>query len=81
VADGLLTISPVSNGARELNPLMDYLLQKGPYTFFGVKYAMFALCMTALVIYRHYPFVRVIMVVLAAVYGVVFFIHIFQFLS
>jgi hypothetical protein len=78
VADGLFTIHHVYNGARELNPLMDYLLEKGPYVFFGVKYLLFALCLIALVIYRQYPFVRLIMLVLAIVYGAVFLIHIFK---
>jgi len=81
VADGLLTISHVSAGARELNPLMEYLLDKGPYTFFTVKYALFALSVVILVVYWHHPVVRTIMVALAVVYGVVFLNHIYLFLS
>jgi hypothetical protein len=81
VADGLLTISHVSAGARELNPLMEYLLYKGPYIFFTVKYALFALSVLILVVYWHHPVVRTIMVALTVVYGAVFLNHIYLFLS
>jgi hypothetical protein len=78
-ADGLLTISHVSSGARELNPLMERLLHKGPYTFFTVKYALFALSVVILVVYWHHPVVRTAMIALALVYGAVFLNHIYLF--
>ena len=40
VIDALLTLFLLNHGASEANPLMDYLLNIGPYAFFILKYAM-----------------------------------------
>jgi hypothetical protein len=38
VIDALLTLSLLNRGAYEVNPIMKYFLQIGPYTFFFFKY-------------------------------------------
>ncbi len=38
VLDGLLTLFLLGHNAEELNPIMAYYLNIGPYTFFAVKY-------------------------------------------
>jgi hypothetical protein len=38
VIDGVCTLNAVNNyGATEINPVMDYLLNVGPFTFLAVK--------------------------------------------
>ena len=38
VIDALLTLSLLNHGAYEVNPIIKYFLQIGPYTFFFFKY-------------------------------------------
>ena len=38
--DGLLTLFLISHDATELNPIMAYYINVGPYTFFIVKYLL-----------------------------------------
>jgi hypothetical protein len=38
VADAIFTLTLVSRGAEEINPIMDFFLQRGPAIFLGVKY-------------------------------------------
>lgn len=40
--DALLTITLIAQGARELNPVMRYYLNHGPYVFLLVKYGLTA---------------------------------------
>jgi len=40
VADALLTLLLTSHGAVEINPIMAYYLNIGPYTFLAVKYIL-----------------------------------------
>ena len=46
--DAMLTLFLIDNGAKEINPIMAYFLEFGPYTFLGVKY--FLTCYAALVL-------------------------------
>jgi hypothetical protein len=36
--DALLTLHLINNDAKELNPVMAYFLDHGPFVFFGAKY-------------------------------------------
>jgi hypothetical protein len=38
ILDAVFTLDLVSHGAEELNPVMAYYLNHGPFVFFGVKY-------------------------------------------
>lgn len=40
--DAVFTLALISQGARELNPVMDYYLKYGPHTFLLVKYGLTA---------------------------------------
>ncbi len=82
VADGLFTIVHVSEGkAVELNPLMDSLLQKGPFLFFGVKSILNAFGTVLLVLYGHNPTARNMICAAVFVYGALFCYQIFIFFS
>ena len=48
VLDALLTLYLIDHGATEINPIMDYYLNVGPYTFFTVKYALTAFAVLVL---------------------------------
>ena len=50
-ADALLTLSHVRRGARELNPLMAYLIEIGPGAFVAVKVLLSLLALYSLVVY------------------------------
>jgi hypothetical protein len=79
VADALYTIQHVSEGGFELNPLMDNLLQRGPFLFFAVKFILTALGVFLLVIYRHHPLGLLMFGGAVLVYGALFFYQIFLF--
>jgi hypothetical protein len=40
VVDAYFTLDLVGRGAEELNPIMDYYLEKSPLIFFSVKYLL-----------------------------------------
>lgn len=80
VGDAFMTLVHLSRGGRELNPLMEGLLQKGTMTFFWVKYLLSSLCVVLLVIYVHYPFVRLMMIIVAAVYSILLLYHLYPFM-
>ena len=48
VVDAYLTLILVSRGAEELNPVMAYYLEIGPFAFFAAKY--FLTCVSIIVI-------------------------------
>lgn len=52
VIDALLTLFLLNHGASEVNPLMAYLLNIGPYAFFIPKYAMTIFATFSLFIFR-----------------------------
>ena len=81
IADGLYTLLHTSMGATELNPLMDTLLQVGPYFFFGVKFFLSACAIILLVMYRYNPLARLAWGTLVLFYGLLFVYHLHFFLS
>jgi len=40
VLDAFFTLDLVNRGAEEVNPIMAYYLERGPFTFFAVKYLL-----------------------------------------
>ena len=40
VIDAILTMVLINHGATEINPIMAYYLNVGPYTYLGVKYML-----------------------------------------
>ena len=51
--DALLTLFLINNGAVELNPVMDFYIQTGPYHFLTVKYALTCMGVFSLLIFRN----------------------------
>ena len=52
VIDALLTLFLLNRGANEINPLMAYLMNIGPYAFFIPKYAMTVFATFSLLLFR-----------------------------
>jgi hypothetical protein len=53
VIDALLTLWLLNRGAYEVNPIMKYFLQIGPYTFFIFKYFLTVTSVIFLLIFRN----------------------------
>ena len=53
VIDALLTLLLIGHGAHETNPILAYLLDVGPYTFFIPKYVITISAILGLVIFRN----------------------------
>ena len=51
--DALLTLFLIGNGAFELNPIMAYYIQIGPYWFLPVKYGLTSIGVVSLLILRN----------------------------
>jgi hypothetical protein len=54
VADALLTIHLLANGAEEINPCMDRLLRQGIFPFLVTKYALTTIGLPLLLIFKNY---------------------------
>lgn len=69
--DAALTMKLLSNGAVEINPVMDELIKKGTNYFVGIKIAVTALCILVLVAHNRFKLfniLRVDIVLIAAVF-------------
>ena len=53
VIDGLLTLILLGHGAKEINPLMAYLLEIEPMLFMTVKYLLTSVSLVILLIFRN----------------------------
>jgi hypothetical protein len=51
--DAMLTLTLLSKGAKELNPVMDYYLSHGPGVFLTVKYGLTALSVSIIVLLKN----------------------------
>ena len=60
IADALLTLNIIDNGGEELNPFMEFLMNKDLSLFFWVKFAMTAFGMLFLISHKNFTFYRVI---------------------
>ncbi len=58
--DGLLTVHLVQNGAKELNPLMAYLLSNDPILFALAKITLTVVGVVALVVTAHMQIFRLV---------------------
>ena len=57
VIDALLTLYLLNHEAYEINPIMEYLIKIGPYTFFLFKYALTCIATFGLFLFRRF-FIR-----------------------
>ena len=53
VLDALLTLHLISVGSTELNPVMSYFLEYGPFVFMGVKYFLTCFGVVILLLFRN----------------------------
>ena len=53
VLDALLTLYLINHGAYEVNPVMAYYLNVGPYAFFSVKYGLTCIAVIVLLMFRN----------------------------
>ena len=53
VLDALLTLYLLNNGSTELNPVMSYFLQYGPFVFMGAKYFLTCMGVVILLLFRN----------------------------
>jgi hypothetical protein len=53
VIDGFITLFLMAHGAYEVNPVMAYYLEVGPYIFFTLKYALTIIGVMALLVFRN----------------------------
>ena len=53
VIDALLTLYLLSRGAFELNPIMAYYIEQGPYSFLAVKYALTCVAVISFLLLRN----------------------------
>jgi len=52
VIDALLTLFLINHGAIEVNPIMAFYLNLGPYVFLGVKYGLTSVGLLILLVFR-----------------------------
>ena len=78
VMDAILTMLLVYHGAVEINPVMAFYLEVGPYTFLLVKYGLTCIGVVTLLLFRNFVLQSLrmragafIYVILAAFLGVV----------
>jgi hypothetical protein len=81
VLDAYFTIFHVERGAREINPLMDFLLGYGNTSFFIIKYTLTALGLMLLCIYKSLVISRTVIICLLFFYLTVFANHVFLILG
>jgi len=79
IFDAYFTIFHVEQGAREINPLMDFLMGYGNIHFFAIKYILTALGLLVLCIYKNLIIARTIIIGIFFLYLTVFANHIFLF--
>ncbi len=77
VIDALLTLLLIGHGAYETNPILAYLLEAGPYTYFIPKYAITISAILGLLIFKNTGTslfsinTHLLLIFIAAVYSIV----------
>lgn len=54
IIDALLTLFLIDHGASEMNPIMDYYLQLGPFAFIFAKYLFTSFSLIILLVFGNY---------------------------
>jgi hypothetical protein len=57
--DAFFTLALLKNGSFEINPLMDYFIQKDSRLFFLVKFLMTAGCVLFVLVHKNFRFLRI----------------------
>jgi hypothetical protein len=53
VLDALFTLYLIDHGSKELNPVMAYFIESGPFIFFTVKYALTSAAVVVFLVFKH----------------------------
>ena len=57
--DAFFTLALLQHGSFEMNPVMDYFIQKDSRLFFIVKFSMTAFCVLFVLIHKNFQFLRI----------------------
>ena len=57
--DAFFTLTLLQHGSFEMNPVMDYFIQKDTQLFFIVKFAMTAACVLFVLIHKNFRFLKI----------------------
>lgn len=75
--DAMFTLAHLAKGGRELNPLMDFFIQRGSMEFVVVKLTMAGVGLIFLGLHNNFPMVKGAIRFLFALYGLVVGYHLF----
>lgn len=57
--DAFFTLALLQHGSYEMNPVMDFFIQKDAMLFFIVKFSMTAACIVFVIMHKNFRFLRV----------------------
>ena len=81
ILDASFTLAHIARGGSELNPVMDYLIQRSSGLFIGVKLALAAVGLFFLGIHKNFPGVKPAIAVLFLVFAGLLGYHLFLIAS
>jgi hypothetical protein len=58
-SDAYFTLALLQHGSYEMNPVMDYFIQKDSRLFFLVKFAMTACCVLFVLVHKNFRFLKI----------------------
>lgn len=58
LTDAMFTLQLVAKGAQEINPVMDFFLQKGPLPFLIAKYLITGTCLVLFIVHKNHYFLK-----------------------
>jgi hypothetical protein len=83
LTDAYFTLQLVARGAEELNPFMDFFLQRGPFPFLTVKYLITGLSILFLLVHKNHTIfggrilIRQALIMIPALYALVILYEIY----
>lgn len=75
--DAVFTLLYIQKGGAEANPVMDYVIDKGPVTFLLVKCGITNVGLLILCLHKNFRYVKVVIAFLFAIYSVLFLYHLY----
>lgn len=75
VLDALFTLLYIQRGGGELNPVMRVMIDTGTGTFLAVKFGLTLFGMAFLCLHKNFRFVRELVVIILALYGLLTVYH------
>ncbi len=74
--DAIFTYAFVSRGGKELNPIMDVMLQQGALAFFPYKFFLTSIGVFILCLHKNFYFVRMVISLILILYILLTFYHV-----